>query len=97
MFTVTSLRYRYTQFFVLFILCSILYVMARSIGPGITNFQDNFYKKDFLVEKANLLRLKLGNRVFPIVLLGKDGWMHYTGDGEINYFQNTGKMENERT
>ena len=96
MFTVTSLRYRYTQFFVLFILCSILYVMVRSIGPGITNFQDNFYKKDFLVEKANLLRLKLGNRVFPIVLLGKDGWMHYTGDGEINYFQNTGKMENEK-
>ena len=95
MFKVSSLRYRYTQLYVLFMLCLFIYVMARSIGPGITNFQDNFYKKDFLIEQANLLRMKLGNRVFPVVLLGKDGWMHYTGDGELSYFQNTRKMENE--
>ncbi len=96
MLNVSSLRYRYTQFFVLFMLCSIIYVMVQSIGPGVTNFQDNLYKKDFLIEKANLLRIKMGNRVFPVVLLGKDGWMHYTGDGELNYFQNIRKMKNEK-
>jgi|CXWL01.1.fsa_nt_gi hypothetical protein len=96
MFKVSSLRYRYTQLYVLFMLCLFINVMARSIGLGITNFQDNFYKKDFLIEKANLLRMKLGNRVFPVVLLGKDGWMHYTGDGELNYFQNTRNMANEK-
>jgi len=70
--------------------------MTQSIGFGITNFQDHFYKKSLLIEKANRLRMKIGNRVFPNVLLGKDGWMHYTGDGELNYFQNTTKMENEK-
>jgi alginate O-acetyltransferase complex protein AlgJ len=96
MLSASSLRYRYTQFFVLFMLCSFIYVMVQSIDPGVTNFQDNLYKKDFLIEKANLLRIKIGDRVFPAVLLGKDGWMHYTGDGELNYFQNTRKMENEK-
>lgn len=95
MFNVSSLRYRYTQFFVLVMLCSLIYVMVQSVGSGATNFQDHLYKKDFLIEKSNLLRMKIGNKVFPNVLLGKDGWMHYTGDGELNYFQNTTKMENE--
>jgi alginate O-acetyltransferase complex protein AlgJ len=77
-------------------LCSLTYVMARSIDSGVTNFQDNLYKKSFLIEKANVLRMKIGNRVFPNVLLGKDGWMHYTGDGELDYFQNVWKMKSEK-
>jgi hypothetical protein len=96
MLNASSLRYRYTQFFVLFMLSSLMYMMVRSLGSGVTNFQDNLYEKSFLIEKANLLRMKIGNRVFPNVLLGKNGWMHYTGDGELNYFQNFRKMENEK-
>jgi alginate O-acetyltransferase complex protein AlgJ len=93
---VSSLRYRYTQFFVLFMLGSLAYIMVQSIWRGATNFQDSLYEKSFLIEKANRLRMKIGNKVFPNVLLGKDGWMHYTGDGELNYFQNATKMENEK-
>jgi hypothetical protein len=66
------------------------------MGSGVTNFQDNLYQKPFLIEKANLLQMKIGNRVFPNVLLGKDGWMHYMGDGELNYFQNARRLENEK-
>lgn len=95
MLSATTLRHRYTQFFVLFLLCSFTYVMARSIGSGVTNFQDNLYKKSFLIEKSNLLRMEIGNRVFPNVLLGKDGWMHYTGDGELDYFQHVWNMQDE--
>jgi hypothetical protein len=62
--------------------------MVRSIGPGVTNFQENFYKKDFLIEKANLLRIKMGDRILPGYLIGKDGWVDYTGDGNIDDFQN---------
>lgn len=96
MLNASSLRYRYTQFFVLVILGSLIYVMLQSISFGFAKFEDNFYQKSFLIEKANLLRIKLGNRVFPNVLLGKNGWMYYTGDGELNYFQNFRKMENEK-
>ena len=96
MFNVTSLRYRYTQFFVLLMLCSLIYMMAKSVGSGITTFQDNLYKKDFLIEKANLLRIKLGDRVFPQVLLGKDGWMEYTGGDNLDDFQHCREIKKQK-
>ncbi len=96
MFTISSLRYRYNLFFVLFILCSIIYVMARSIGTGVVNFQENLYKKDFLIGNANLLRIKMGDRILPRALLGKDGWVEYTGGGNIDDFQNLKKAINKK-
>jgi alginate O-acetyltransferase complex protein AlgJ len=93
---ISSLRYQYTRFFVLFMLCTFIYVMAQSIGLGVTNFQDNLYKKDFLIEKANLLRIKIGDRVFTQALLGKDGWMEYTGEANIDDFQNVTALENKK-
>ena len=96
MFTTESLRRRYSQLFVLFLLCSILYVMVRSASLGITNFQDNFYKKDFLIETAVLLKVKLGDRVFPQVLLEKDGWMAHITEKEIDYFQNAKPLKNKQ-
>ncbi len=96
MFNVTSLRYRYTQFFVLLLLCSFTYMMVRSAGAGIKNFQDNFYQKEILMEKATLLRIKIGDRVFPLSLLGKDGWMEYLGDGNLDDFQNANGLEHKK-
>ena len=96
MLTTESLRRRYSQLFVLFLLCSILYVMVRSASLGITNFQDNFYKKDFLIETAVLLKVKLGDRVFPQVLLEKDGWMAHITEKEIDYFQNAKPLKNKQ-
>lgn len=37
----------------------------------------------------NTLRLKLGDRVFPNVIAGKDGWFFYLGDKTINEYQGT--------
>jgi hypothetical protein len=88
MLNMPPLRHRYTQFFVLLMLFSFTYMMANSIYPDILNFQDNLYKKDFLIEKAALLRIKLGDKVFPVVLLGNDGWMEYSVGGNIDEFQN---------
>jgi len=96
MLNVSSLRHRYTQFFVLFLLGSLTYVMVRSIGSGVTNFQDNLYKRFFLIEKANLLRSRLGDRILPISLVGKDGWVDYTGDGNIDDFQNLKPFEHKK-
>ena len=38
MFNVTSMRYRYTQFFVLFMLCSLIYVMVQEYWFWNNNF-----------------------------------------------------------
>jgi alginate O-acetyltransferase complex protein AlgJ len=96
MLNVSTLRHRYTQFFVFFILSSIIYVMVKSIGPGTTNFQDNLYQKNFLIKRANLLRMKLGDRILPRALVGKDGWIDYTGDGNIDDFQNLKPFDHKR-
>jgi alginate O-acetyltransferase complex protein AlgJ len=95
MLNASSLRYRYTQFFVLFMFCTINYVMVQSISSGVTNFQNNLYKKDFLIGQANSLRIKIGDRVLPVALLGKDGWEEYTGDGNIDDFQNLKQFKNK--
>lgn len=95
MFKASSLRYRYTQLYVLFILGLFIYVMARSIGPGITNFQDNFYKKDFRNRAANLLRMKLGTGFSPWFYWEKMGGCTTRVMANLVIFSNTRKMENE--
>jgi len=96
MFNAMFLRYRYTQFFILFMLCSLINVMVRSVDAGIRNFQDNLYKKDFLIEKVVQLRINLGDKIFSQVLLGKDGWMEYTSGVNIEDFQNVTSFEHKR-
>lgn len=91
---VTSLRYRYNQFFILFVLCSLIYVMEHSILLGIVSFHDNFYNKHFLIEQVTVWRMKMGDRVFPLALMGKDGWMNYVGEGNIDDFQNVRPLGN---
>ncbi len=92
----TSPRHWYTQFFVFFMLCSLVYIMAQSSVSGITRFEDNLFMKNLLIEKANLLRIKIGDRVFPAALLGKDGWMEYTGDDNLDDFQNAKTLKNKK-
>ena len=81
-------RQRYSQAFVLLLLGGLLFIMVSSSLVGVSDFEDNLILKNLLIEKANWLRLKIGDRVFPNVLIGKDGWMEYTGDGNLNDYQN---------
>lgn len=81
-------RQRYSQAFVLLLLGGLLFIMVSSSLVGVSDFENNLILKNLLIEKANWLRLKIGDRVFPNVLIGKDGWMEYTGDGNLNDYQN---------
>ena len=80
--------HRYSQFFLLFIFCTTAFIMAKSLDSGMADFQDNLYKKDWLIEQGNLFRITLKDRVYPNALIGKNGWMEYTSDGNIDDFQN---------
>jgi alginate O-acetyltransferase complex protein AlgJ len=91
----TSLRNRYSQFFVLLLLCTFIYVMVQTIRHGTNNFQDNLYGRDFLIEKVTLLRMKFGDRLFTQALIGQDGWMHYTGEGTIDDTQGMRSFDNK--
>ena len=94
MFNLPPSRNRYSQIFIVVILSSFIYVMARSASLGVASFEDNFFKKDLLIEVVARLRMKVGDRVFSQALIGKDGWIEYTGANNIDDFQNAESLEN---
>lgn len=86
---VTIIRLRYTQFFIICLLSVSLYTMTQSLSGGISHLEDNFWGRQFLITSFTRLRLKLGDRVFSQALVGKDGWLDYTGQKNLDGYQNT--------
>ena len=83
-----TLRLRYTQFLITGILAVSLYVMSQSLANGISQFDDHLWGKEALISTFNQLKLKLGDRVISKVLVGKEGWLDYTGFGNLDGYQN---------
>lgn len=48
------------------------------------------------MEMVVFLRVKMGDRVFPQVLLEKDGWMAHITEKELDYFQNVKPLKNKQ-
>lgn len=62
------------------------------------SFNNNFTLRDNLIRleywtRFNLLR----ETVFPQVLLGKDGWMYYTNEGNLDYYQRVKPLTGDQT
>lgn len=84
----TIYRMRYSQIFALCILTSFLYMLGQSLPGGLANFGTNLPGRKLLIENFTRLRLKMGDRVFNQALVGKDGWLEYTGGQNLDFFQN---------
>jgi alginate O-acetyltransferase complex protein AlgJ len=84
----TSQRQRYTQIFVTFILISSLYMLSQSISGGFASFEANLPGRGFLIQNFSRLRLKIGDRVFPVAVVGKNGWMELSVGYSMDVFQN---------
>jgi hypothetical protein len=78
----------YHWLFVLLLIGAFLFVMLMSNGKGFKQFEANFYQSSILIENFNRLRMKLGDRVFPSVLIANDGWMEYTAEKNLDDYQN---------
>jgi alginate O-acetyltransferase complex protein AlgJ len=63
-------------------------MMFLSLQQGYEQFANNFYQKGLLISNFNRLRMKIGDRVFPQVLVGENGWLEYSVSGELDAFQN---------
>lgn len=59
---------------------------ATQLDTG--KFDEIFFPKDFLIENFNRLRMRLGDRVFNQVLIGKNGWWEFTNDRNLDDYQN---------
>ena len=56
---------------------------------SISTFEKDCLGHEKLIEGFNTLRMKLGDRVFPNVIVGEDGWLFYIADRTINEYQGT--------
>jgi hypothetical protein len=78
----------YSKVFVLAILAALLLVMGKSLKSGLVRFDDNFPGKARLIATFNHLRYSLGDRVFPQVLVGREGWLEFWAQSNLNDYQN---------
>ena len=84
----TTQQLRYTQIFIACILVSLLYMLSQSISGGIASFEANLPGRALLIQNFSRLRLKMGDRVFPVAVVGKDGWMELSVGYSMDVFQN---------
>jgi hypothetical protein len=93
MSTVNRPRVRYSQVFVLVILGALVFVMLKSLSAGFNALPGNFYQRKALVGGFNQLRYRLGDHVFPQVVVGKKGWLSFNSDGNLETYQNALMLE----
>jgi len=79
----------YHSLFTLAIFVLLLVAMVQGLKGGYPSFDDNFFQRQVFIQDFNRLKLALGDRIFPTVLVNRDGWMIYLEDTNINDFQNS--------
>jgi len=80
---------RYHLCFVVTLIAMFVLVMFMSIRlQGWENLDKSFFQRNFLIGSFNRLRMKIGDHVFNNVLVGKDGWLQFTGNNNLDDYQN---------
>jgi len=67
----------------------MLLIPLRTLALDPTAIEDSFYPRERLIRMIANLRLSIGDRVFPSVLVGENGWLVYTAEGDIEDYQHT--------
>ncbi|MBI5295794.1 MAG: hypothetical protein HY869_09985 [Chloroflexi bacterium] len=62
----------------------------------LASLSDNMRWRQDLIALYGSLRLKLGDQVFNKAVVGKDGWIFYTGEFSIPDYQNSAPFSEER-
>jgi alginate O-acetyltransferase complex protein AlgJ len=64
-------------------------LLAPIFKPGWTlkTLGSSFNWRKDLIQMYNFARIKIGDRVFPNVVVGKNGWFFYTGEEAIDDYQ----------
>ncbi|GAB4501064.1 MAG: hypothetical protein Fur0035_06050 [Anaerolineales bacterium] len=80
-------KIRYQQTFAAFFALALTFVMVKSLGGGLSDFDAGLYGRRKLILNFANLRLALGDRVFPNVVVGKDGWMFLSAERAMEDYQ----------
>lgn len=93
---IETLRLRYTQLFLVGLLFAVSFVVFQSLSGGIEKLEENLWNHSNLIQMHNQIKLTLGDRVFPQVVIGKDGWMEFSGEGYLDDFQSAAPISAEK-
>ena len=75
----------------IFIAVFFVFLLAQLLGPKLTikTISDQFLLRMALISRFNGFRYSIGDQVFNEGLVGKDGWLFYSGDFSIHDYQKT--------
>jgi alginate O-acetyltransferase complex protein AlgJ len=72
---------------------AILLVPLRTLALDPHAIEENFYGRAHLIEAVANLRISLGDRVFPKVVVADGGWLVYTAENDIEGYQRLDRFE----
>ncbi|MEP6894906.1 MAG: hypothetical protein ABI986_04790 [Chloroflexota bacterium] len=71
------------------IFIGMLLVPLRTLALDPNAIEDSFYSRERLIKMIANLRFSIGDRVFPSVLVGENGWLVFTAERDIEDYQRT--------
>jgi hypothetical protein len=74
-------------FVVIIVFLGMLLIPLRTLALDPTVIEESFYTRGRLINLSSNLRLTLGDRVFPKVIAGANGWLIFTAEGDIQDYQ----------
>src|SRR5689334_22819268 len=73
----------------------LLLVPLRTLAFDPNAIEESFYLRPRLIGWVSNMRLLLGDRVFPKVLVGDDDWLVYTGEAELQAYERSTQFSDE--
>jgi hypothetical protein len=78
---------KYYPIFFIIAFIGMLLIPLRTLSLDPNLIEDSFYLRARLIDWSSSLRLTLGDRVFPKVIVGDSGWLVYTAENDIEEYQ----------
>lgn len=78
---------RYYPLIFIAIFIGLLFVPLRTLSLDPDTIDDSFYMRGRLIAWTQNLRVLIGDRVFPKVIVGNNGWLVYTAENDIEDYQ----------
>lgn len=83
------------QLFFIIAFIAILLIPLRTLQLDPDNVEEGFYGRSAMIERVTDLRVTLGDRVFPKVLVGDNGWLVFTAENDIEGYQHADTFTEE--
>ncbi|MFZ5881856.1 MAG: alginate O-acetyltransferase AlgX-related protein [Chloroflexota bacterium] len=78
---------KYYPFLFIALFLGMLVLPLRTLALDPQAIEESFYPRGRLITLVADLRLRLGDRVFPKVIVGDEGWLVYTAESDIEDYQ----------